>query len=375
MPKSDVTAKIALAEQHPASSRLFCVDTKMPKQLLLLLVTALFLSSLAGAAQEQETLQDGMVNPGYEEKPAWFKESFLDIREDVEEAKEAGKRVILYFYQDGCPYCAKLLKDNFGNREIAQKTQQHFEVIAINMWGDREVTDLAGEASTEKHFAEGLRVQYTPTLLMMDEAGKVILRINGYFAPHKFNVALDFMAGRHEKSMGFRQYYAKAAPAPASGKLHQLEASLPRPLRLQDDRADSYRPLLVMFEQQTCAECDELHRDTLKRPLVAYALTNLDLAVVDMWSRESIQTPDGREMKLSDWARELDVKHAPSLVFFDTRGEEVFRTEAYLKSFHVHGAIDYVVSGAYKSQPNFQRYLQHRTDALHARGFEIDLMD
>jgi hypothetical protein len=40
----------------------------------------------------------------------------------------------------------------------------------------------------------------------------------------------------------------------------------------------------------------------------------------------------------------------------------------------VHGAMDYVATDAYKYQPNFQRFLQHRTDALHARGFEVDLM-
>ncbi len=345
----------------------------MFKHLLITLCISAFLMIPALAAEEK--LQAGMVNPGYEEKPSWFKDSFLDIREDVAEATASGKRLILYFYQDGCPYCSKLLKDNFGNREIAQKTQRYFEVIAINMWGDREVTDLTGKTTTEKQFSETLRVQYTPTLLMMDEAGKVILRINGYFAPHKFNVALDFMAEKRETAMGFRQYYAEVAPVAASGKLNELQASLPKPLRLKDDRAESYRPLLVMFEQRTCLECDELHQDILKRPLVAYALTNIDVAVVDMWSQDIVQTPDGREMKIREWAKELDVKHAPSLVFFEAKGKEVFRTEAYLKSFHVHGAIDYVVSGAYRSQPNFQRYLQHRTDALHARGFEIDLMD
>lgn len=320
-------------------------------------------------------LDQGMVNPGYHDKPAWFKDSFLDIREDIAEAAEADKRVILYFYQDGCPYCAKLLNDNFGNRDIATKTQQHFDVIAINMWGDKEVTDLQGETTTEKQFATALRVQYTPTLLMLNEQGKVLLRINGYFAPHKFDVALDFVSGKHEAEGGFRQFYAKARPVGASGKLHKMAFTLSQPYRLADNRKTAYRPLLIMFEQQVCAECDELHGDTLRRPAVAHALTNLDVVVLDMWSPEMIQTPDGRMLKIRDWAKELDVKFAPSLVFFDTAGKEVFRTEAYLKTFHIHGAIDYVVSGAYKAQPNFQRYLQHRTDALHARGFEVDLMN
>jgi thioredoxin-related protein len=337
---------------------------------LLLLV---FAASVAQAADE--SLGQGMVNPGYHEKPSWFKESFLDIREDVSEASDENKRVILYFYQDGCPYCSKLLKDNFADRDIAQKTQKHFEVIAINMWGDREVVGFAGETTTEKNFASALRVQYTPTLLMLNEQGEVILRINGYFAPHKFAVVLDFVAGKHEKTEQFRAFYAKAAPQQASGKLHTLAGALAMPLRLADNRKESYRPLVVIFGQRTCQACDELHQDILKRPMVAYALTNLDVAVVDMWSKDKIQTPDGREIPLNQWVKELNVNYAPSMVFFDTQGNEVFRTEAYLKTFHVHGAIDYVVSGAYQAQPNFQRYLQHRTDALHARGFEIDLLN
>lgn len=340
-----------------------------------LFISLFILGLLLPAYAVEEKLQQGMVNPGYHEKPAWFKESFLDIREDIGGATAANKRLMLYFYQDGCPYCAKLLQDNFGNQTIAQKTQDYFDVIAINLWGDREVTDFAGNAVTEKQFAEALRVQYTPTLLLLDESGKVVLRINGYFAPHKFSVALDYVGGKHEAKQDFRAFYVAANPQAASGKLPELAGSLPNPLRLADNRANSYRPLVVMFGQKTCPDCDELHQDILPRPLVAYALTNLDVAIVDMWSKEPIQTPDGREMAVHDWAREIKIQHAPSLVFFDQQGKGVFRAGAYLKSFHIHGAIDYVVTGAYRAQPNFQRFLQHRTDALHARGFNIDLLD
>lgn len=337
-------------------------------------ILALLLLPGSGLAEMPAALEGG-VNPGYAEKPAWFKASFLDIREDIAEAAEAGKRVILYFHQDGCPYCAKLLKDNFGNRAIAQKTRKSFDVIAINMWGDREVTGFDGKTMTEKQFAARLHVQYTPTLLMLDEDGKVVLRINGYFEPHKFSVALDFVAARQEKKQDFRSYYASVSPIKASGKLHKLPLSLPQPLRLKDARKNAYRPLVVFFEQPVCAECDELHGDILKREAVVTSLSNLDTALVDMWSKEMIQTPDGREMPIRKWAKELGIKYAPSLVFFDTSGKEVFRTEAYLRTFHLHGALDYVISGAYRSQPNFQRFLQHRTDVLHAAGLKVDLME
>jgi thioredoxin-related protein len=337
---------------------------------------AIMASSVAASqpGPREAALGEGMINPGYHDKPEWFKASFLDIREDIAEAASAGKRVMLYFYQDGCPYCAKLLNDNFGNRAITDKARQTFDVIAINMWGDRDVTDLSGQGATEKAFASALRVQYTPTLLFMDEQGKVILRINGYFAPHKFDVALDFVAGRHEKQGVFRDFYAARSPVAANFALNRLGGTLSQPLRL-DRRGDSGRPLLVLFEQGSCAVCDELHQDILPREAVAAALTNLDVAQVNLWSGEKLWTPDGREMPARDWAHELGIQYAPSLVFFDRQGTEVFRSEAYLRSFHIHGAIDYVVSGAYRWQPSFQRFLQHRTEVLEERGIRVNLMD
>lgn len=345
-----------------------------PIAVLVLIWLVYGLAAAAGSPKDGRALSNGLVNPGYHEKPAWFKDSFLDIREDLAEAKADDKRVMLYFYQDGCPYCAKLLSDNFGNRAIADKTRTALDVIGINMWGDREVTDLSGDVTTEKAFAQALRVQYTPTLLFMNEAGRVVLRINGYFAPHKFDVALDYVAGRHEGAGGFRDYYAGVSPVAANASLNPLPGALPTPLRLAERPAPG-RPLLVMFEQGSCGECDELHRDTLARKEVAHALTNVDVAQLDLWSADPMQTPDGRDMTVRDWVRELGIQYAPSLVFFDTDGKEVFRTEAYLRSFHVHGAIDYVVSGAYRWQPSFQRFLQHRTEMLTERGIKVDLMD
>lgn len=342
---------------------------------LILFLAFLPLTSGAANTGHPSQLESGLVNPGYHEKPNWFKESFLDIREDVAEATDDGKRIILYFYQDGCPYCAKLLNDNFGSKSISEKTQKHFDVIAINMWGDREVTDFAGQATTEKQFAESLRVQYTPTLLFLNEQNKVVLRINGYFAPHKFDVALDFVAQKQDGKVAFRDFYRKAAPNKASGKLNTIGETVPHPLNLAENRKNSHRPLLVLFEQHACADCDTLHKDVLSRPALGHAMTNIDIAQVDMWSKDKMIAPDGREIAIRDWAKELNVKYAPSLVFFDSAGKEAFRAEAFLKTFHVHGAIDYVVSGGYRWQPNFQRYLQHRNEALTARGFEVDLMN
>jgi thioredoxin-related protein len=340
---------------------------------LTLLLQGIQAPALAAGGGEEE-LTD-LQNPGYEEKPDWFKSSFLDIREDVAEAAGAGKRVMLYFYQDGCPYCAKLLRESFADREISATAREHFDVVAINIWGDREVTGIDGEPATEKSFAASVGVQYTPTLLLLDEDARVVLRVDGYFPPHRFHQGLRYVALKREQAgESFRDFYHRQDARAASGKLHSEGSFLPAPLRLGDNRAASHRPLVVMFEQPVCAACDELHEDILRREPLAFSLSGFDGAIVDAWSEDVVQTPDGRELPARDWAAELGIEYTPSLVFFDGDGREVFRTEAYLRGFHIHGALDYVATGAYRQQPSFQRFLQARMDALHARGIEVDMM-
>lgn len=341
---------------------------------LVVLTVLAFSYAVSAVSAPTAGLDTGMVNPGYHDKPEWFKQSFLDLRDDVAEAAGAGRRVLLYFYQDGCPYCAKLLHDNLGDRALADKTRAGFDVIAVNLWGDREVTDMQGLQISEKAFAGALRVQYTPTLVFLNEQGQTVLRLNGYLPPRRFAAALDYVAGHHEGAQRFSDFVAAREPMPVAEPRVGLAAALMHPLRLAERVDGTGRALLVLFEQSVCASCDELHGEVLVRREVAYALSNLDVAVIDMRSNEPVQTPDGRVLAASAWARELGVHYAPSLVFFDSGGTEVFRTEAYLKAFHIHGAIDYVATAAYRRQPNFQRFLQHRTEVLHARGVEVDLM-
>ncbi len=328
--------------------------------------------SPASAAQEEAVLQPGMVNPGFHEQPAWFKQSFLDIREDVAEAAESDRRVMLYFYQDGCPYCKKLLETNFSQRDIVERTRGHFDVIAINMWGDREVLDFQGKPTTEKNFATDLKVMFTPTLLFLNEQGEVVVRLNGYYAPHKFAAVLDYVGQKKDRDMDFRSFLAANEPVAAKGELHQDPSYLQPPYRLSQRAA---KPLLVMFEQKDCAPCDELHQDILTRPESRELLRQFDVVLLDMWADTPVQTPSGRETTAAEWSRALKVQYAPTLVMFDREGKEAFRTEAYLKAFHVQSSLDYVLSGAYRSQPSFQRYIQKRAEALEAQGVHVNLME
>ncbi|HET6756086.1 MAG TPA: thioredoxin family protein [Burkholderiales bacterium] len=124
--------------------------------------------------------------PSSYELPAWFKQSFLLIAEDIEEATAKDKRIILFFGQNGCPYCKKLVEVNFSDDEIVAYTRKHFEVIALNIFGAREVLWVDGKTRPEKELATHLKVRATPTLIFLDEKGNIVERLTGYDPPEEF---------------------------------------------------------------------------------------------------------------------------------------------------------------------------------------------
>jgi thioredoxin-related protein len=307
--------------------------------------------------------------------PKWFSESFLDLREDIREATREDKRLLLYFGQDGCPYCKALMKVNFTQPDIVATTRRHFVPIALNLWGDREVTWIDGRKVSEKELGRILKVQFTPTLLFFDEQGNVALRLNGYSPPARFRVALDYVSRRLEKRQSFTDYLATRPPEKSQSALaaepffESGPPDLPRILR------SSAKPVIVVFEREACADCDELHREGFARPEVRQLLEGFKVLQLDLTGARKVVTPEGKAASERDWARSLGVAYTPSLVFIDADGREVFRAEGYLKPFHLASALDYVASGAYRNEPSFQRYIQKRADALRASGRKVDLWD
>jgi len=324
------------------------------------------LAIAGGVASAQE------VAPHAIDIPPWFTETFLDFGEDIRDAARDQRRLMVYFGQDGCPYCTQLMVTNFSQRAIVEKTRRHFVAIALNLWGDRETKWLDGRVRTEKELARFLDVQFTPTLLFFDERGKVVARLNGYYPPHRFEAVLDYVAGKRERKETLAAWLARQAPDAASARLADEPFFAPPPHDLR--RAAGGKPLAVLFETTHCGPCDELHRDGFTRPGIRALLERFDIVRFPLGARTGLTTPDGRTTTARAWATELGVTFAPTIVFFGAEhGREVFRIDAYLRPFHVESSLDYVASGAYRGEPSFQRYIQERAERARAAGGSVDL--
>lgn len=296
--------------------------------------------------------------------PPWFKQSFLDFPEDVAEAAEDGKRVMIYFGQDGCPYCKKLHDLNYRQAEIVETMQTHLDSIAVNMFGDVDTVWVDGNDYTEKELAEHLQILFTPTLLFLDEDGKEVLRLAGYQPPHKFKVALDYVTARHEATP-FAEYLRQAMPA---AEAHEAGA------RAQAFAAPPYgldavqAPTAVLVTQRECAICDEWREFMLSDEAAPWRAARR-VVEVDLYGKADT----GGGISEAQWAAQAGIGFVPAIVFLDAQGAEEFRIDGYLRPFHLHSVWDYVVSGAVHREPEFQRYLQARAERLREEGVEVKL--
>lgn len=102
-------------------------------------------------------------------KQPWMRDTFKDLREDLDEANAEGKRLVLFFEQRGCIYCSAMHEKVFSDPDISAYIDENYFVVQLNLHGDVEVTDFDGESLSEKDMARKWRVLFTPNIVFLPE--------------------------------------------------------------------------------------------------------------------------------------------------------------------------------------------------------------
>ena len=180
------------------------------KRLLLTLTTI----CMAFGAQAAELGDDGL------HKTDWMRDTFKDLSEDLAEANDEGKRLLIMFEQRGCVYCTKMHKEVFPDPEVEAMLEDNYFVVQLNLHGDVEVTDFDGETLSEKEMARKWGILFTPTLMYIAEEvsdAQTALEAAVAVMPGAFakGTTLDLMTWVHEKRYlldngeDFQRYHAR----------------------------------------------------------------------------------------------------------------------------------------------------------------------
>lgn len=294
--------------------------------------------------------------------PDWFKLSFLDLSNDVAELKENNKRgLIVYFGQDYCAYCKAHLKHNWQDPFIVAYTRKHFDVIAINVRGQRPVADITGKVyRTEKEFAVANRANFTPTLIFYDVDGKETLRLSGYHPPYQFSAALEYIVDGYYKTEKLTDYLTRAASFSEYGNetINVNDVFSSPPYWLDRTLFASQMPLVVFFEKPRCHACDVLHTGPLGNNTILHTMTQLEAVQLNILSDTPVITPGGKKLTAKQWGKELGLYYTPTIVFFDEHGKEIIRIDSVIGFYRLNNVLHYVLSKGYLDEPNFQLWRQ-----------------
>jgi thioredoxin-related protein len=294
--------------------------------------------------------------------PDWFKHSFLALDEDLQDAVEQEKfGIAVYFGQQRCPYCKKLMNTNFNMRDIVHYTRQHFDVIPIDIWSPEEVTTPDGQVMSQRDYAISLDANFTPSLVFYDRKGRIALRLRGYYPPYQFRAALEYVAGGHYLREPFPVYMARGDQTlrfTADDLVEEAFFEQP-PYNLDRTRMPSSVPLAVFFEQGDCHACDILHTDVLQRELIRHRLSGFESIQLDIHDEMPLITPDGRVTTARHWAEKLGIFYTPSIVFFDESGKEIARLDSVTQFFRLRNVLGYVLDKGYLTEGNFLAWISH----------------
>lgn len=177
------------------------------------LILALLFASPAFADDDYKgpvETEDGMYTE------TWFLQSFLDLSDDLDEARSQGKRFVIMWELKGCPYCRETHFVNFANEEIRHFVRENFVVLQLNILGSRAMTDFDGEELEERELARKYGIRYTPTFQFFGEdttamasqepREREVSRMFNLFKPALFLATFRYVQERAYETENLRNY-------------------------------------------------------------------------------------------------------------------------------------------------------------------------
>jgi thioredoxin-related protein len=125
------------------------------------------------------------------------------------DATTSGKITALYFYEPGCPYCARFesgpLKDPAVMKEIST-----LEWVRVKTTSDTPIDHLGAKVS-QGQLVSRYGINLAPTVIFLTPDGKTLATIRGFFETPDFLEMVKYVTEGHYKKETFEVYLARKA--------------------------------------------------------------------------------------------------------------------------------------------------------------------
>lgn len=128
----------------------------------------------------------------------------IDFNQIAKETKESKKSVMVFFHTEDCPYCKKMIAEEFENRIVRDRIDKEFYFVDINLDSKTKIIYKDFKGSVVE-FGKFFHIQFYPTILFMDK-NIVVSSIKGYRNPSKFDIIMKYIATKSYESMDLETF-------------------------------------------------------------------------------------------------------------------------------------------------------------------------
>lgn len=104
---------------------------------------------------------------------------FLPFDEAMQQAKENGKPVFVYFGRYGCGYCDKTNKEAFSDANVHRQYTQNYVLAYVDSESGKRLRLPTGERITERELGTRYNAFVTPVFSFITTDGDVLTRLVG----------------------------------------------------------------------------------------------------------------------------------------------------------------------------------------------------
>ena len=111
----------------------------------------------------------------------FFDDSFGDLSEEAEIAREEGKTgILIMFEENDCPWCRRMKERVLNRGSVQDYFHDNFRILSINVEGGTVIVNFDGSEILEKEFAlKYNKVRATPVFAFFDAQGNYLTRFTG----------------------------------------------------------------------------------------------------------------------------------------------------------------------------------------------------
>jgi len=252
----------------------------------------------------------------------FFAQSFGDLPEELQEARQAGKLgLLLFFEQDGCPYCERMMKSILNQPAVQDWYRERFVSIAVDINGDVELTDVDGITLPSKVFAEHRRVKTTPTLSFIDLSGaEIYRRVTMVSGVDEFMMMGRYIAEGRYTDTAWRDY-AREHPEVVDSATVQQAVDFRQEAAATAERGVT---LLLAVTREGCAYCAKLRREILA-PMIRSGDYVDKVRIREMMMEPDMPIIDfsGQPTTTAKLAARFGVSITPTVLLLDSSGNSL----------------------------------------------------